>query len=109
MMEKGVAHELSRDEMTGLIARAEREGIVLCQMEALVSVNNHTEVLPSHCIGCGVCLKPCANDAISLIKKDKETIPPKDKDEMYRKMIMERYGEFGTLKIIGKAALGKKI
>ena len=78
-------------------------------MEALVSVNNHTEVLRSHCIGCGVCLNACANGAISLMKKEKETIPPKDKDEMYRKMVIERFGVFGALKFMGKAALGKKI
>ena len=78
-------------------------------MEALVSVNNHTEVLLSHCIGCGNCLNVCANEAISLMKKEKETIPPKDRDEMYKKMVMERFGVFGALKFMGKAALGKKI
>jgi len=166
MMEKGVARELSKDEMNDLITRAEREGMVLqpanakspeficcccgcccgvltaakkfpqpaeflhsnfyaqidpekcaacgecmeiCQMEALVSVNNHTEVLLSQCIGCGNCLNVCTSEAISLMKKEKETIPPKDRDEMFRKMIMERYGVFGALKFMGKAALGKKI
>ena len=43
------------------------------------------------------------------MKKEKETIPPKDRDEMYRKMVMERFGVFGALKFMGKAALGKKI
>jgi len=166
MMEKGVARELSRDEMNDLITRAEQEGMVLqpanakdpeficcccgcccgvltaakkfpqpaefvqsnfyvqidpekcaacgecmeiCQMDALVSVNSHTEVLQSHCIGCGNCLNVCTSDAISLLKKEKETVPPKDKDEMYKRMIMERYGVFGALKFMGKAALGKKI
>ena len=78
-------------------------------MEALVSVNSHTEVLRSHCIGWGVCLNACATEAISLMKKDEETVPPKSSDEMYRKMMLERYGVFGTLKLVGKAALGKKI
>ena len=166
MMAKGVARELDREEITGLVTRAEHEGMVLqpantqdpgficcccgcccgvltaakkfprpaeflqtnfyaridpekcvaceecmelCQMEALVSVNSHTEVLRSHCIGCGVCLNVCATEAISLLKKDEETVPPKSSDEMYRKMMLERYGVFGTLKLIGKAALGKKI
>jgi NAD-dependent dihydropyrimidine dehydrogenase PreA subunit len=166
MMEKGVAREISRDEMKDLITRAEHEGMVLqpanaksphficcccgcccgvltaarkfpkpaefvhanfyaridpekcaacgecmevCQMDALVSINNHTEVLSSHCIGCGNCLNVCDNEAITLLKKDKETVPPKDQYGMYRKMIMERFGVIGALKIMGKAALGKKI
>ncbi len=166
MMAKGVARELDRDEITGLMTRAEHEGMVLqpantqkpeficcccgcccgvltaakkfprpaeflqtnfyvdidpescvacgecmelCQMDALISVNSHTEVLRSHCIGCGVCLNACATEAISLLKKEKEIVPPKNSNEMYRKMMLERYGVFGTLKLMGKAALGKKI
>ena len=166
MMGIGVAREVSKDEMIGLITRAESEGMVLqpanakdpeficcccgcccgvltaakkypkpaefvlsnfyasidpesctacgecmeiCQMDAPISVNNHTEVLLSHCIGCGNCLNVCENGAITLVKKEKETIPPKDRDEMYRKMVQERYGVLGSLKFMGKAILGKKI
>ncbi len=166
MMNKGVAQEISRDEIISLIGRAEQEGMVLqpgntqepeficcccgcccgvltaakkfpkpaelflsnfyakidpegctacgecmalCQMDALVSVNNHTEVLRSHCIGCGVCVNVCATGAISLMKTEREIVPPKDSRDMYKRMIMERYGIFGTLKFLGKAALGRKI
>ena len=166
MMAKGVARELDREEINGLVTRAEQEGMVLqpantqspeficcccgcccgvltaakkfprpaeflqsnfyvtidpekciacgecmelCQMDALISVNSHTEVLSSHCIGCGVCLNACAIEAITLMKKEEETVPPKSSSEMYKKMMLERYGVFGTLKLMGKAALGKKI
>ena len=166
MMERGVAKKLSRDEMIGLLTRAEHEGLVLqpqntrdpgficcccgcccgvltaakkfpdpaeflqtnfyakidnekctaclacielCQMDALVSINSHIEVLRSHCIGCGVCLNACDYEAIALMKTEKETVPPKDSKEMYKKMIIDRYGVFGTLKLLGKGALGKKI
>ncbi len=85
------------------------ECMELCQMDALVTVNNHTEVLRDHCIGCGVCLNVCATQAISLLKTEKEKVPPKDNMEMYKKMLVERYGVLGTLKFMGKAALGKKI
>ena len=85
------------------------ECMELCPMEALVSVNSHTEVLRSHCIGCGNCLNACDYEAITLVKKEKETLPPKDRGEMYKKMILERFGVLGALKIMGKAALGKKI
>ena len=67
------------------------------------------KVLRSHCIGCGNCLNVCSSEAISLIKKEKETIPPKNRDDLYNKMTLERYGLFGALKIMGKAVLGKKI
>jgi len=166
MMAKGVAREVSRDEMISLVTRAEREGMVLqpantqdpgficcccgcccgvltaakkyprpaefvisnfyasidpesctacgecmeiCQMDALISVNNHTEVLRSHCIGCGICLNVCDYEAITLLKKEKETIPPKNQNDMYKRMVTERYGLFGSLRFMGKVLLGKKI
>ena len=83
--------------------------IEMCQMDAMVSVDDHTEVLRSHCIGCGVCLNACITDAISLLKKEKEAVPPKNTQEMYKNMILDRYGVLGSLKIMGKAALGRKI
>lgn len=85
------------------------ECLELCQMDALIPVNKHTEVLLNHCIGCGVCLNVCPTEAISLVKKEKEEVPPKNSKEMYKKMLIERYGVLGTLKFMGKAALGKKI
>jgi len=85
------------------------ECIDLCQMDALVPVNSFTEVLSKQCIGCGVCVTACASEAISLVKKAKDEIPPKDNMAMYKRMIRERYGVLGTLKIMGKAALGMKI
>ena len=85
------------------------ECMELCQMDALIPVNKHTEVLLNHCIGCGVCLNVCPTEAISLVKKEKEEVPPKNNMEMYKRMLIERYGVLGTLKFMGKAALGKKI
>lgn len=85
------------------------ECMEICQMDALVSVNNHTEVLRSHCIGCGNCVNVCAHEAITLVKKEKQAVPPADSGKMYQKMILERYGVLGALKFMGKAVLGKKI
>lgn len=81
----------------------------ICQMDALVPVNNHTEVVRVKCIGCGNCLNVCDSEAISLLKKEKVEIPPRDSKEMYKRMTIDRYGLLGALKIKGKAALGKKI
>lgn len=81
----------------------------LCQMEALVAVNSHTEVCPDRCIGCGVCVNVCPSGAILLKRKEKETVPPKDKNAMFMKMVRERYGVIGSVKFMGKAVLGRKI
>jgi hypothetical protein len=51
----------------------------------------------------------CNSGVISLRKISKETVPPRDTMEMYRIMIIERYGVLGALEFIGKARLGKKI
>jgi len=166
MMNKGVARELTKDEMISLVTRAEKEGMVLqpentqnpgficcccgcccgvltaakkfpnpgeflqtnfyaeidpnvctaceacmelCQMDALIPVNSHTEVKRDRCIGCGVCLNACTSNAISLKRKEKELRPPKNRDDMYKRMIIERYGLLGALKMKSRAILGKKI
>jgi ferredoxin len=166
MMNKGVAREVTKDEMISLVTRAEKEGMVLqpenaqnpgficcccgcccgvltaakkypnpgeflqtnfyaeidpnkctacgaclelCQMDALIPVNSHVEVKRDRCIGCGVCLNACTSNALSLKRKEKEQKPPKNRDDMYKRMILERYGLLGALKIKSRAILGKKI
>jgi ferredoxin len=74
-----------------------------------VHSNFYAQIDPENCAACGVCVNVCTSEAITLMKKEKETIPPKDKDDLYNKMILERYCLFGALKIMGKSALGKKI
>lgn len=54
-----------------------------CQIDALTMVDNISTVNLDRCIGCGVCVPTCPSDAIHLLKKEKETIPPKNWDELY--------------------------
>jgi len=166
MVDKGVAREVSKEEMLGLVARAEKNGLVLqpqnsqhpgficcccgcccgvltaakqyanprellqtnfyaaidpelctaceaciklCQMDALITINGHAEVQGERCIGCGVCVNACTFEAISLHRIEKEKVPPKDSDEMYKRMVIDRYGFLGALEFKGKALLGRKI
>jgi Pyruvate/2-oxoacid:ferredoxin oxidoreductase delta subunit len=81
----------------------------ICQMIAIIRVNSHMEVNLDRCIGCGLCIPVCSNKAISLLKKEKEYLPPKDRKEMYKKITYEKLGLLGTLKFVGKAALGQKV
>ena len=84
------------------------ECMEICQMDALVAVNSHTEVVQEKCIGCGNCLNVCEFEAISLERKEKVEVPPKDSMEMYKRMTIDRYGLLGALKIKGLVALGRK-
>ena len=81
----------------------------ICQMDAIDRVNSHMEVNLDRCIGCGLCIPVCSNKATSLLKKDEEFKPPKDSNDMYKKITFEKAGLLGTLKFVGKAALGQKV
>jgi Pyruvate/2-oxoacid:ferredoxin oxidoreductase delta subunit len=150
MMERGVARELTREEMLKMITRAKKEGMVLqpennqkpnficcccgcccgvlkaakkfekpaeflhsnfyaeikaekcdacedcqniCQMEAIDRVNGYMEVNIDRCIGCGLCIPVCSTNT----------------HDMYKKIMYEKFGLLGTLKVVAKAALGQKV
>ena len=78
-------------------------------MDAIDKITNHAEINLDRCIGCGLCIPTCKPKAVKLIKKEKETMPPENDKELYKKIMFERFGVLGTLKIAGKAMLGMKI
>ena len=80
-----------------------------CSMDAIESVNNHMEINFDRCIGCGACVPTCKGKAIRLIQKEKQITPPITDKEMYKKILIERYGLGGTVKFMAKAMLGHKI
>jgi NAD-dependent dihydropyrimidine dehydrogenase PreA subunit len=44
------------------------------------------------CIGCGNCVAPCPLKAISLLKKEKEIVPPVDSESLYDTIMTKRKG-----------------
>jgi Na+-translocating ferredoxin:NAD+ oxidoreductase subunit B len=166
MISRGVAREISREELLKFLTKAKKEGLVLqpennqhphficcccgcccgilataakydkpaeyirsnytmhldsdvcdvcgdcierCQMKAIARVNNHVEIKAERCIGCGVCVPVCKQKALQLTKKEKETVPPADRMEMYKRMMIERFGVPGTLGMVLKSKMGMKI
>ncbi len=61
------------------------------------------------CIGCGLCVTTCPDEAIRLREKTETKTPPKTQNALYQKIMMERFGPLGTAKIVAKKVLGLKI
>jgi Pyruvate/2-oxoacid:ferredoxin oxidoreductase delta subunit len=54
------------------------------------------------CLGCGVCVPICPPKAISLVKKEKVTRPPKDREELHSILLENRKGTLGKVALAGK-------
>jgi Pyruvate/2-oxoacid:ferredoxin oxidoreductase delta subunit len=80
-----------------------------CPMDATAVTNGVSAVDLDRCIGCGLCTTTCAEGAITLVKKEKQTVPPKSHDALYKKIMMQKLGPMRTLQMMGKSILGKKI
>jgi electron transport complex protein RnfB len=80
-----------------------------CQMEAISIEDKKSHVNLDRCIGCGLCVSTCSTNAITLEKKAKITVPAKDDNSMYKKIMMERLGTVDKIKLIGKMLTGGKI
>jgi electron transport complex protein RnfB len=80
-----------------------------CQMDAVSPEGGKALIDSGRCIGCGLCVTTCVSNAVNLVRKIKETVPPKDHDAMYRKIMMEKAGVVGALKMMGKSLFGGKI
>ncbi|MDZ7604214.1 MAG: 4Fe-4S binding protein [Cyclobacteriaceae bacterium] len=80
-----------------------------CPMDALHQTDNHMEVNNDRCIGCGACIPTCPDHALALVQKENCYVPPTSTMEMYKNIMVERFGWTGTIKIAAKAALGMKV
>ncbi|MHA2288114.1 MAG: ATP-binding protein [Promethearchaeota archaeon] len=63
-----------------------------CNVDAIHVEDAIAEVDRTRCIGCGVCVPTCSSESISLVKKEEETLPPKNTLETYTK-IMDKKAE----------------
>jgi heterodisulfide reductase subunit A-like polyferredoxin len=44
----------------------------------------------TRCLGCGVCTTDCPVDAISLNNREKQTVPPKDTEELFEVIVTQK-------------------
>ena len=78
-------------------------------MDALAVENGIAAVDLDRCIGCGNCVVVCPGAAISLRKKERELVPPKNMGKLYQSILAKKIGPLNMLKVGAKMALGRKV
>ena len=73
---------VNSDTCTGCGTCVER-----CQMDAVSCINETAVITMDRCIGCGVCVPTCPSGSLSLVKKENETVPPKDMEALYESIM----------------------
>jgi ferredoxin len=58
-----------------------------CNVDAVHVEDDFAVVDKRRCIGCGVCVPTCTSEAITLVKKEEEVLPPKNTLTTYTKIM----------------------
>ena len=61
-----------------------------CQMGAITLQDVIAAITLDRCIGCGLCVSTCAAQAIQLLKKPKELVPPKDMEALFETIMAHK-------------------
>ena len=61
-----------------------------CQMEAIALQDDIAVVNRDRCIGCGLCVPTCPSEAMHLVKKEKESVPPKNMEALYEAIMTRK-------------------
>jgi len=76
---------INKDLCTGCELCEER-----CQMDAISFEDDTASIILNRCIGCGNCVIGCPSDAIILLRKENQNVPPLTVEELYQKLKDER-------------------
>jgi electron transport complex protein RnfB len=78
-----------------------------CQVGALTLDDRAGTALINldRCIGCGNCVVTCPSGAMSLLKKKKETVPPRDTEALYDEIMAHKKGTIGRMILVAKLML----
>ncbi len=78
-----------------------------CQVDAIAVDDGEGIALVNldRCIGCGNCVVGCPKGALSLQRKEKETVPPRDTEALYDEIVAHKKGTIGKMMLIAKLML----
>ena len=80
-----------------------------CQMDAFTINDGKSSINLDRCIGCGNCIMTCEEEAIKLKEQEKIFAPIKTHAKLFLQFVKNKYGTLGTLKMLCKYLIGKKI
>ena len=69
-----------------------------CPMGAVLMDNGFAAIKLTHCIGCGLCVPTCPENAITLVKKDREVIPPLTEEDLYDTILADKRSLTGRMR-----------
>jgi Na+-translocating ferredoxin:NAD+ oxidoreductase subunit B len=78
-----------------------------CQVGALSldGPDGKAAIEAKRCIGCGLCVSACPKKAITLFKKEAETVPPEDREKLLETIAKNKPGRIGQWGRVAKVAL----
>jgi electron transport complex protein RnfB len=78
-----------------------------CQVNAvaLAGPGKKAEVNLSRCIGCGLCVPTCPSEALRLVKKEREQVPPENEEVLYDEVMANKKGLLGQIALLLKVGL----
>ena len=81
--------------------------VTRCQVNAVTIDEslNVSKINLDRCIGCGNCIASCPTESRSLIKKEKETVPPVDSENLYDTIMTNKKGRLGKMKLAARLML----
>ena len=60
--------------------------------------NGFASVDLGRCIGCGLCVPTCPENAIFLVKKEKEMVPPLTEEELFDTLLAQKSSLTGRMR-----------
>jgi Na+-translocating ferredoxin:NAD+ oxidoreductase subunit B len=87
--------------------------VARCQVNAIrlkgkKGTKKGIQIKRSRCIGCGLCVPSCAKGALRLIKKEPQTVPPRDEEALYEEIHAKKKGAWGIRWMFVKMMLGMR-
>lgn len=79
-----------------------------CPMQAISLEEKKACVLEARCIGCGVCVPNCRKNSIKLSRKEKTFVPPDTTEDLLEALAQTRRPKFKQIRLGLKAILGFK-